>query len=101
MLFIESPIFSKYVASYLSDAEYHALQLSLIDNPQQGTIVRGSGGVRKMRWAIKGKGKSGGVRIIYYVNTPHELWLITIYGKSDTDSIKGGILRKIKEVMEK
>lgn len=66
MEFIEAIAFTKYVYDYLTEDEYLGLQGFLLQNPEAGKIVRGSGGVRKVRWAITGKGKSGGVRVIYY-----------------------------------
>ena len=64
MIFIETSLFTKIIATYLSDDEYAALQSFLVENPEAGDIVRGSGGVRKLRWAKSGKGKRGGIRII-------------------------------------
>ena len=66
MEFIEATAFTKYLYDYLSEEEYLGLQNFLLQNPEAGQIVRGSGGVRKVRWAMAGKGKSGGVRVIYY-----------------------------------
>jgi mRNA-degrading endonuclease RelE of RelBE toxin-antitoxin system len=63
--FVEATAFTKYVY-YLSEDEYLGLQSFLLQYPEAGKVVRGSGGVRKVRWAIAGKGKSGGVRVIYY-----------------------------------
>ena len=64
--FIETRLFSQLVGEYLSDDEYASLQKTLIANPQAGTLIPGSGGVRKIRWALRGRGKRGGVRVIYY-----------------------------------
>ena len=65
MEFIEAIAFTKYVYDYLTEDEYLGLQGFLLQNPEAGKIVRGSGGVRKVRWAITGKGKSGAVRVLY------------------------------------
>ncbi len=86
---------------YLSDDEYRALQWYLLINPDAGDIVRGSGGVRKVRWAPRGKGKSGGVRVMYYwKNTAKEIWLLTLYSKSEKATIPGHVLKKIAEEIE-
>jgi len=66
MEFIEAAAFTKYVHDYLSDDEYFGLQNFLLQNPESGKVVPGSGGIRKVRWAMSGRGKSGGVRVIYY-----------------------------------
>jgi hypothetical protein len=66
MEFIEASIFTKYIYSYLTDDEYLGLQSYLLQFPESGKVVPGSGGVRKLRWAMSGAGKRGGVRVIYY-----------------------------------
>ena len=70
--FIETRAFTKLVLEYLTDAEYAALQLALMANPEAGLVIPGSGGVRKLRWAAPGRGKRGGYRIIYYVRRAGE-----------------------------
>ncbi len=65
--FIESSVFERICPVYLDDDEYTELQEHLILNPEGGEVVRGSGGVRKLRWARAGMGKRGGLRVIYYV----------------------------------
>jgi hypothetical protein len=64
-MFIESTLFTKMVHDYLSDEDYAAFQQFLLEHPDAGDVVRGSGGVRKVRWARAGVGKSGGVRVCY------------------------------------
>ncbi|MEW6716934.1 MAG: hypothetical protein AB1345_05475 [Chloroflexota bacterium] len=66
MEFIEASAFTKHIYEYLSDDEFLGLQNFLLQYPEAGKIVPGSDGVRKVRWKISGKGKSGGVRVIYY-----------------------------------
>lgn len=65
--FIETVLFTKLVREYLSDEEYGRLQQALIGDPEAGVVVKGSGGVRKIRWAAQGRGKRGGYRVIYFV----------------------------------
>ena len=74
------------------------LQGKLIQNAEAGAVVRGSGGVRKLRWAAPGRGKRGGYRVIYFVRRPKEvIWMLTIFTKSETDSMPGHILKRIRE----
>ena len=81
--FIETPLFSRLVRAYLSDEDYSKLQSELINNPETGSVVRGSGGVRKLRWAATGRGKRGGYRVIYFVRRPKSIiWMLTIYPKA-------------------
>jgi mRNA-degrading endonuclease RelE of RelBE toxin-antitoxin system len=99
--FIESHIFTEYLSDYLNDEEYAALQEHLCERPDAGDIVRGSGGVRKVRWAKSGTGKSGGVRVCYYAQTSKgQILMLTIYAKSAQDSIPGHVLKALKEGLE-
>lgn len=101
MEFIETSTFTKYLYDYLSEDEYLGLQSFLLQYPESGKIVRGSGGVRKIRWAISGKGKSGGVRVIYYFKKQNdEIWLLTIYSKNEVTNIPTHILQKIKKEID-
>ncbi len=101
MIFIETSKFTKLLSEYLSDDEYRMLQWHLQEKPDFGEVVRGSSGVRKVRWAPEGKGKSGGVRVIYYwKKSDHEIWMLTIYSKSEQATIPGHILKKIAEAIE-
>ena len=99
--FVESPLFTKQVHDYLTDTEYGIFQEYLAANPNMGDVVRGSGGVRKIRWSRRGTGKSGGVRVLYFALTEAgQIWLLLIYAKSAVDSIPGHILKALKEEME-
>jgi hypothetical protein len=101
MLFIETSNFTKLLPKYLTDEEYRALQVHLLSVPEAGDLIRGSGGVRKVRWAPTGTGKSGGVRVIYYLKkTKHQIWLLTLYQKSEQDSIPSHLLKKIVEALK-
>lgn len=98
MEFIETSIFTKLIYTSLSDDEYLGLQVFLLKYPETGKIVPGAGGVRKLRWAMAGKGKRGGVRVIYYFKKREsEIWMLTIYGESEVENIPAHILRKIAE----
>ena len=101
MEFIEATAFTKYVYDYLSEDEYQGLQSYLLQSPEAGRVVPGSGGVRKVRWAISGKGKSGGVRVIYYFKKQEdEIWLLTIYSKNEVEKIPAHVLRQIAKEIE-
>ena len=99
--FVETSLFSKLVVEYLSDEEYVKLQDKLIQDPESGKVIRGSGGVRKLRWAAPGRGKRGGFRVIYHVRRSKEIiWMLTIFPKSETASIPGHTLKRIREELE-
>lgn len=99
--FIETSLFTKIINHYLSDEEYTALQYHLIAQPESGALIRGTGGIRKLRWASRGRGKRGGIRVIYYLKLQNEqIWLLTLYGKESKDTIPAPILKKLREAIE-
>lgn len=99
--FIESAAFERVRAVYLDDDEYAELQQFMMHNPEAGKVVRGSGGVRKLRWGRKGTGKRGGLRVIYFVRyQPNEFWMLTLYAKAKQEDVPAHILRQLKEAFE-
>ena len=99
--FIETRLFSRLLGEYLSDDDYARLQGALIEAPERGAVVSGSGGVRKLRWAQPGRGKRGGVRVIYYAEIREGvIWMLTMYAKNEEESIPAHVLRKIKEEID-
>jgi hypothetical protein len=99
--FIESSAFERVRAYYLDDNEYAELQQFLMQNPEAGAIVRGSGGVRKLRWRRAGAGKRGGLRVIYFVRyEPNEFWMLTLYAKAKQENAPAHILKRLKEAFE-
>ena len=98
MLFIEAPKFTELVKEHLCDDEYAALQWMLLERPDAGPIVPGSGGVRKLRWGLRGRGKRGGIRVIYYWKTADdEIWLLTLYAKNVQGNIPAHLLKQIAQ----
>lgn len=99
--FIETKLFSKLVENYLSDDSYRQLQAALASDPEAGPLIPGSGGLRKIRWGVAGRGKRGGLRIIYYVRlTQSEIWLLTLYPKNVAETIPSHVLRQIKQEID-
>ena len=88
MRFVETPIFTKEVRSLLSDDDYRTLQTALMLRPEQGEIIRGTGGLRKIRWGGKGHGKRGGYRLIYYWdNQTDTFYMLFIYPKNRQEDL--------------
>ncbi len=99
--FIETKLFTRLVQENLSDEEYRELQTLLIDQPEAGKIVPGSGGVRKLRWRAPGRGKRGGYRVIYFAKLEQGvIWMLTLYPKNVKDNIPAGLLRRIRKEVE-
>ena len=99
--FIESAVFERVRDVYLDDDEYAELQQFVMENPEAGQMVPGSGGVRKLRWKRKGMGKRGGLRVIYFVRyQPNECWMLTLYAKTKQENIPAHILKQLKEAFE-
>lgn len=102
MKIIETTIFTKRIRSLLTEEEYRNLQNELIINPEKGMVIRGSGGLRKIRWGISGKGKSGGVRIIYYwIIKKKTILMLLVYPKNEQDNLTSSQLKILKSLVEK
>jgi hypothetical protein len=99
MEFIETPIFTRSVLELLSDDDYRKLQNVLLINPDAGDLIKGGGGIRKLRFALPGRGKSGGVRAIYYwLKDDGQMYMLLIYPKSKKDNLtdqETAILREL------
>ena len=101
MTFVETKLFTELVLDYLSDDEYAAMQQFLVVNPEAGDVIPASGGVRKLRWGVAGRGKRGGLRVIYFLRRRNdEVWMLTLYAKSVADTIPAKVLKKIKEAID-
>ena len=101
MVVIETLVFTRQVQALLSDEEHRALQTELANRPNAGSVIVGSGGLRKLRWATKGKGKRGGSRVIYYWAVSQEqILLLLIYSKSEQEDLTRDQLKTLKRVVE-
>lgn len=88
MEFVETPLFTKQITALLSDDEYRGLQMLLVENPERGDLIKGGGGIRKIRYARQGTGKSGGLRAIYYwVSRDDTVYMLVAYPKSRKDGL--------------
>ena len=96
--FIESSSFERTRPLYLDDDEFSELQQFMMQNPEVGQVVPGSGGVRKLRWRRRGMGKRGGLRIIHFVRyEPNEFWMLALYAKAKQDNVPAQVLRQLLE----
>jgi hypothetical protein len=101
--FVEAPAFSRYRQDYLDDEGFRELQQALASNPEEGDLIPGAGGIRKLRWrdSRRGKGKRGGLRIIYYCFlSDEEIWLLTLYGKDEASDLTKDEKAQLRRVLE-
>ena len=102
-LFVELPAFERHRTEYLDDEAFSALQAALMANPEAGDVIRGTGGLRKVRFGHegRGKGKRGGLRVIYYWWAPgHQFWLFTLYGKGEVSDLTAEQRKIVREVLK-
>ncbi len=103
-IFIELPAFVKYRPDYLDDESFRDLQNSLMANPEAGNVIEGTGGLRKVRQADlrRGKGKRGGLRVIYYWwDNRRQFWLFTLYDKDEMDDLSAKEKKMLKDMLKR
>ena len=102
-VFVELPAFERHRADYLEDAAFASLQRELMRNPEAGDVIAGTGGLRKMRFADarRGKGKRGGLRVIYYWwSTGKQYWLYTLYDKDEMADLTPTQCKALKQMLK-
>jgi len=98
---VETSLFSGQLFRHLHDDDYRSLQLALTLRPEQGALIPGSGGLRKLRWALRGKGKRGGLRIIYYWDSTEDvIYLIYLYPKNQQANLRPDQLKLLRRTIE-
>ncbi|NYT79623.1 type II toxin-antitoxin system RelE/ParE family toxin [Alcaligenaceae bacterium] len=98
---VETLIFQRQWPLYWTEEERGEFAAYIAEHPTAGDVVPGSGGIRKVRWSRFGSGKSGGVRVIYFIRTLEgEVVLLTLYAKAKTNNITGAKLKEIRRVLE-
>ncbi len=100
-VFVETRLFEKLRPDYLDDDSYYEFQSVLMKAPKSGAVIQGTEGIRKIRWAAKGKGKRGGVRIIYYwLDKKERFYFLTLYAKNETTDLTANEKRILKQFVE-
>jgi mRNA-degrading endonuclease RelE of RelBE toxin-antitoxin system len=98
LTFIELAPFAAVRDKYLDDQEFAALQQYLVEHPDAGEVIPRSGGCRKLRWGATGRGKRGGMRVIYFLRLASgQIVLVTIYAKNVRENIDPRLLKRLKE----
>jgi hypothetical protein len=102
MVFIETSVFTKQAAELLGDDHCALLESYLAENPTAGDVMQGTGGLRKLRWAAMGKGKRGGVRVIYFhVLAASQIRLLLVYRKGIKDDLTAAEKAWLRTIVEK
>lgn len=103
-LFVELPAFSRHRAEYLDDEGFRALQNELMEQPEKGDVIEGTGGLRKLRRPDprRGKGKRGGLRLIYYWWADgRRFWFFTLYDKAEMDDLSAKEKALLKDMLKR
>jgi len=100
MLFIETSVFTKAIKRLLPDDEYRQLQRDLMLRPEAGRLIRGSGGLRKIRGNLPGEGKRGGLRVIYYFDPPDTIYMLLPYKKTKQEDLTPQQLKTLKNLVK-
>lgn len=102
-VFVELPPFRSYRSGYLSDESFQELQQQMMQNPEKGDRIRGTGGLRKLRFKdpSRNKGARGGVRVIYYWHVEErQFWLFTIYNKDEMNDLSRDEKQLLKQLLQ-
>jgi hypothetical protein len=99
-LFLESHIFTKEITWLLDDEEYRELQNELILRPEAGDLIKGTHGLRKLRWKRPGMGKRGGMRVIYYFDSPEKIYLVFAFPKNKQENLTPKQLKYLNAIMK-
>lgn len=101
MVIVETSIFTRQVQNLLTEEAYRKLQFDLTIRPDAGQIIPGSGGLRKIRWGFGGRGKRGGIRVIYYWAVSQErLLMLLMYPKNVQDNLSKDQLKTLRRIVE-
>jgi mRNA-degrading endonuclease RelE of RelBE toxin-antitoxin system len=101
MHFLETTVFARRAKALLSEEEYRSLQVALLLRPEQGNLIKGSGGLRKIRWGSRERGRRGGLRVIYHWDKAGErFFMLFIYRKSETGDLTPVQVKVLRRVVE-
>jgi len=98
--FFDTPVFTRQITALLDDGDYRQLQVTLALKPEAGDLIRASGGLRKIRWAVRGRGKSGGIRVINYLVDEGEIYFLLAYAKNEQKDLDSRQLRILRNLVK-
>ena len=102
MVVVETRIFTSLISQLMEDEQYRELQLALVENPILGSLIPGSGGLRKIRWKLPGTGKRGGVRVIYYrAASADQIRMLYVCAKNRQVNLTREQLKQLRQIVER
>ena len=100
VVFLETPVFTRRIRELVDDEDYRRIQVRLLLNPETGDLIAGSGGLRKIRMGVRGRGKRGGARVIYYWRgSRSRIFMLLAYAKNERDNLNGEQLRMLRTLV--
>ena len=100
MVFYETDIFTARIVELISDESYLELQALLVADPEAGDLIPKTKGLRKIRWMGSGRGKRGGIRVIYYLVCHEEIFMLYAYPKNRESDLSPRQLQLLRELVE-
>ena len=100
MILIETSVFTREIIRLLPDDDYAAFQAALVKRPTAGDVIPGSGGLRKIRWAVSGQGKRGGMRVIYYWHVPDAIFLLYPFKKNEAEDLTKDQIKQLARLVK-
>jgi mRNA-degrading endonuclease RelE of RelBE toxin-antitoxin system len=100
MVFVETSIFTKEIRKLVPDDHYRMLQTALMLRPDAGKLIKGSGGLRKIRWNLPGSGKRGALRVIYYWSPPDTTYMLLPYKKSEHEDLTPEQIKILRQMVK-
>jgi hypothetical protein len=101
VVFLETPVFTRRIKELVNDDQYRQLQLRLLARPDAGDLIPGSGGLRKIRLAMAGRGKRGGSRVIYYwMTAKSQIYMLLVYAKNEQDDLTAEQLKELRALVK-
>ena len=101
MEIIETSVFTRQIQGLISDDEYAELQFALSERPELGALIRNGGGIRKVRWSAKGRGKRGGIRVIYYwYVSGDQILMLLAYAKNVQDNLTSEQMKTLRQLVK-
>jgi hypothetical protein len=99
ILFVETSWFSSIREQYLDDERFRLLQVALITSPGAGPVIRGTGGIRKLRWSTEGAGKRGGLRVLYYwIPNRDTIYFLNVYKKAEIEELTRAEIMTLRKI---